>query len=116
MLREWVRGGRTREVTLDPGASTDTPVRIQGQAGACPDRTRAIPCTVRAARNAAAEYSNEPHSNEHEPSPTPSVSWDSDQPRSTAASSGPRDLDPWARRRDVRSTCDSKRPTTVTYG
>jgi hypothetical protein len=39
---------RTREVVLDPGASTDTPDRNQGQAGACPDRTRAIPCKVRA--------------------------------------------------------------------
>jgi len=43
-----VPGARTRHVTLDPGASADTPVRIKGQAEACPDRTRAIPCTVRA--------------------------------------------------------------------
>ena len=27
---------------------SDTPVRTKGQAGACPDRTRAIPCKVRA--------------------------------------------------------------------
>jgi hypothetical protein len=34
---------------LIPETSTDTPVRTKGQAGACPDRTRAIPCTVQAA-------------------------------------------------------------------
>jgi hypothetical protein len=44
-----VPGERTREVTLDPRASTGTPVRTKGQAGACPDRTRAIPCKVRVA-------------------------------------------------------------------
>jgi hypothetical protein len=43
-----VPGERTREVTLDPGATTDTPVRNKGQAEACPDRTRAIPCIVTA--------------------------------------------------------------------
>jgi hypothetical protein len=32
---------------LIPETSTGTPVRDRGQAGACPDRTRAIPCTVR---------------------------------------------------------------------
>jgi len=42
-----VPGERTREVTLDPGASADTPARNKGQAGACPDRTQAIPCKVR---------------------------------------------------------------------
>jgi hypothetical protein len=37
-------GQRTsREVALEPGASTDIPVGTKGQAGACPDRTRAIP-------------------------------------------------------------------------
>jgi len=41
-------GQRTREVTLDPGASANTPARNQGSGRACPDRTRAIPCTVRA--------------------------------------------------------------------
>ena len=40
---------RTRDVTLDPGMSL-RPLRpeTKGQAGACPDRTRAIPCKVRA--------------------------------------------------------------------
>jgi hypothetical protein len=36
---------RTRKVTLDPGASANTPVRDQGPGRACPDRTRASPCT-----------------------------------------------------------------------
>ena len=36
-------GQRTREVTLDPGYATDTPVETKGQAGACPEPTRAIP-------------------------------------------------------------------------
>jgi len=36
---------------LDLG-SADTPVRNQGQAGACPDRTRAILCTLRAGTGA----------------------------------------------------------------
>jgi hypothetical protein len=44
-----VPGERTREVTLDPGASLRTlRSESKGQAGACPNRTRAIPCTVRA--------------------------------------------------------------------
>jgi hypothetical protein len=43
-----VPGERTREVTLAPGASTDTPVRNQGPGRSLPDRTRAIPCKVRA--------------------------------------------------------------------
>jgi hypothetical protein len=42
-----VPGQRTREVTLDTGASTDTPARTKGQARACPDRTQAIPYKVR---------------------------------------------------------------------
>ena len=29
-------GERTRKVTLDPGASTDTPVRVQGRGGSLP--------------------------------------------------------------------------------
>ena len=33
-------------LTLETTA--DTPARTKGQAGACPDRTRAIPCTVQA--------------------------------------------------------------------
>jgi hypothetical protein len=33
-----VRAERTREVTLGPGASVNTPVRDQSQAGACPGR------------------------------------------------------------------------------
>jgi hypothetical protein len=33
---------------LDPGASTDTPVRRQGPGRSLPGPTRAIPCTVRA--------------------------------------------------------------------
>jgi hypothetical protein len=40
-------GQRTREVTLDPGALRTLRSETKGQAGACPDRTRAIPCTVR---------------------------------------------------------------------
>ena len=41
-------GQRTREVTLDPRRPLRT-LRSEdkGQAGACPDRTRAIPCNVR---------------------------------------------------------------------
>ncbi len=31
---------------LIPETSADTPVRNKGQAAACPDRTRAIPCTL----------------------------------------------------------------------
>jgi hypothetical protein len=38
----------TREVALDPGAPRTLRSEIKGQAGACPDRTRDIPCTVRA--------------------------------------------------------------------
>jgi len=41
-----VPGERTREVTLDPGASTDTPVRDQGPGRSLPGRMRAIPCKV----------------------------------------------------------------------
>jgi len=39
-LRKWPTA------TLDRGASAPPPVRNKGQAGACPDRTRAIPCKV----------------------------------------------------------------------
>ena len=39
---------RTREVTLAPEVSVDTPVRRQGPGEACPDRTRAIPWIVAA--------------------------------------------------------------------
>jgi hypothetical protein len=38
---------RTREVTLDPGASTATPVRNQGPAGSLPGPDAAIPDTLR---------------------------------------------------------------------
>jgi hypothetical protein len=41
-----VNGHAKSRLTLETTA--DTPVRTKGQAGACPDRTRAIPCTVRA--------------------------------------------------------------------
>jgi hypothetical protein len=34
-----------------PQTTVDTPVRNQGQAGACPDRTRAIPARCRKPRN-----------------------------------------------------------------
>ena len=41
-------GERTREVTLDPGdLYGHSGQKTKGQAGACPDRTRAIPCKVR---------------------------------------------------------------------
>jgi hypothetical protein len=43
-----VPGALTREVTLDPGVSLRSlRTEDKGQAGACPDRTRAIPCNVR---------------------------------------------------------------------
>jgi hypothetical protein len=58
----------------------------KGQAGACPDRTRAIPCTVQAVTG---------------PNSRTSRAWASSE------ASG---------ERDVRSTCDSERPTTVTHG
>ena len=45
-------GHRTREVTLDPGAFTDTPDRNQGPGRNLPDRTRAIPCKVQAVTGA----------------------------------------------------------------
>ena len=41
-------GERTREVTLDPGDLCGHSGQKQGPGAACPDRTRAIPCTVRA--------------------------------------------------------------------
>ena len=44
-------GGRTREVTLDPGdLCGHSGQKTGGQAGACPDRRRTIPCTVQAAK------------------------------------------------------------------
>jgi hypothetical protein len=65
----------------------------KGHAGACPDRTRAIPCTVRAVtiqQPSTATAPEAPDSNQLESSPTPSVSWNSGQLPSTAASSGRR--------------------------
>ena len=41
-LRKWP------PATLDCGASVPPPDRTKSQAGACPDRPRAIPCTVQA--------------------------------------------------------------------
>jgi hypothetical protein len=43
-----VPGERTREVMLDPEPLRTLWSETKGQAGACPDRTRAIPCTVQA--------------------------------------------------------------------
>lgn len=45
--RRKVPGERTGQVTLDPGASADTPVRNQRPAGSCPDRTRPSPARCR---------------------------------------------------------------------
>jgi hypothetical protein len=39
-------GERTREVTLDTGASAHTPVRRQGPGLSLPEPARAIPCKV----------------------------------------------------------------------
>ena len=41
-----MNGHAKSRLTLETTA--DTPVRTKGQAGACPDRRRAIPCKVRA--------------------------------------------------------------------
>ena len=49
----------------------------KGQAGACPDRTRAIPCTVRAVTIQQPSTATAPASNKHELSPRPPVSWGS---------------------------------------
>jgi hypothetical protein len=57
----------------------------KGQAGACPDRTRAILCKVRAVTIQQPSTATTPDSNKHELSPTPSVNWDSGQPPSGAA-------------------------------
>jgi hypothetical protein len=62
----------------------------KGQAAACPDRTRAIPCTVRAVTIQQPSTATTPDSSKHELSPTPSASWYSGQPPSGAASSGSR--------------------------
>ena len=75
----------------------------KGQAGACPDRTRAIPCNVRAVTIQQPSTATTPGSNKHDLSPTPSVSWDSGQPPSTVASSGRTGSRCGARRHDVRS-------------
>jgi len=55
-----------------------------------PGRTRAIPCIMRAVTIQQPSAATTPDSNKHELSPTSSVSWDSGQPPSTAASSGRR--------------------------
>jgi len=61
-------------LTLEPLRTLRS--ETKGQAGACPDRTRAIPCKVRGGHDTAAEYSNDPP---------------------TAASIGFRPHPPWAR-------------------
>jgi len=43
-----VPGERTREVTLDPGVSADTPVKPRTRPEPARTGMRAIPCTVRA--------------------------------------------------------------------
>ena len=60
----------------------------KGQAGAWPYRARAIPCTVRAVTIQQPSTATTPDSSKHELSPTPSVSWGSDQLPSGATSSG----------------------------
>jgi len=77
-----------RPLTLEPLRTLRS--ETKGQAGACPDRARAIPYTVRAVTIQQPSTATTPGSNKHELSPTPSVSWDSGQPPSTAASSGRR--------------------------
>ena len=62
----------------------------KGQAGACPDRTRAIPCTVQAVTIQQPSTATTRTTTSSELSPTPSVSWHSGQPPSTAATSGRR--------------------------
>jgi hypothetical protein len=46
LAQEKVPGGRTREVTLDPGASADTSVRSQGSGGSLPGSDACHPLQV----------------------------------------------------------------------
>jgi hypothetical protein len=45
-------GERTRDVTLERRSLRTLLSEDKGQSGACPDRTRAIPCTMRAVTGA----------------------------------------------------------------
>ena len=79
-------------LTLEPLRTLRS--ETKGQAAACPDRTQAIPCTVRAVTIQQPSTATTPANGKHELSPTLSVSWGSGQPPSTAASSGRRGH-PW---------------------
>jgi len=67
-------------------------------------------------RGTARSTATSPHSRQSVRSPTSQVSWDNDQMPRSVASSGRRGRAPGERRRDVRSACDSERPTMVTHG
>jgi hypothetical protein len=70
-----VAGERTREVTLDPGASADTPVRNQGPGGSLPGPDAGHPLQgAGRSRYSSRVQQRPPDSSKHWLSPTPPVS------------------------------------------
>jgi hypothetical protein len=84
-------------LTLEPLRTLQS--ETKGQAGACPDRTRAIPCMMQAVTEGTWQQRQRPAGNY----PAAPLVWDRG-----ASIRG-------ARRRGVRSACDSEQPTTATY-
>src|SRR5271157_1855361 len=77
---------------LDPGDLRTLRSEDNGQAAACPDRTRAIPCKQRVV-TIQRSTATTADSSTHELSLTPFVSWSSGQPPSIVARSGPKGLE-----------------------